>query len=272
MNDGIHTMDFGTYQKSEGISNTMLGWLEPPLTPAHFKARWITKEIVEEETPSLRMGQLTHRCILEPDTMEGAFYVKPEGMKFTTKDGIAWRDSHADRTILTADEANDVTRMRDSVWRHPIARRVIEKSQKERNLFAKDSTEILRKCRCDLLPSSGNALADLKTCGSAHPDEFAKNIADYGYHRQAAFYLAITKLLGMEFTRWLFICVEKTPPYAVAVHALDPTALDYGAMLVNRDLQVYRNCLESGEWPAFGNEVGFVSLPPWKLKEAEKIA
>jgi hypothetical protein len=272
MKPGIHTLAFEDYQKASGISNTMLKWLSAPYTPAHFKARWIDGTIVEEETPALRVGQLTHRVILEPDTLEGAFWVKPDGMNFTTKDGKAWRDEHQDRPIITADDATAVKAMREAVHAHPVARRLIAHSQKEKNLFAEDAKGTLRKARLDLLPDSGNALPDLKTCLSAHPDEFAKAIFNNGYFRQAAFYLALTKLLGMEFSTWLFIAVEKTPPYAVNVVQLDQLAIEYGATLINADLQIYRNCVESGEWPAYGGGVNHVSLPPWAMREAEKLA
>ncbi len=247
----------------------MLREMAWPRTPAHFKARYIDKITgAEEETPAMVLGTLTHRFILEPETCEDAFHVRPEGMKFSTKDGIAWKAAHDDRPIITADQQSAIKGMRESVLAHPLARKFIERSQREQNVFS-DDDGVRLKARLDLLPDSGNALADLKTCEDANDIEFAKHIDNYGYHYQAAFYLDVCKLAGRDFSQWLFVAVEKNPPYCCAVYNLDPMAIEFGRRLYRRDLQVYRNCLESGQWPGYARSLSCISLPPYRQKEME---
>jgi len=255
----------------------MLRELSFPKTPAHFAARYIYKTAPpQEETEAMRLGTLAHRHILEPETCDNAFHVRPEGMKFTTKDGIAWRDAHADRPILTAEQAADIRGMRESVLAHPIARLFIERSLREQNVFA-DVCGTRLKARLDLLPAIEpgfkicNALADLKTCEDASEFGFSKSIDDYRYDYQAAFYLDVCARVGREFSAWVFIAVEKNPPYLCACYNLDPMAIEYGRRLYQRDLTVWRTCMESGNWPGYSPELSFITLPPKRQKEMENL-
>jgi len=70
---------------------------------------------------------------------------------------------------------------------------------------------------------------------------------------------------------FVFVCVEKAPPYAVAIYALDQAAIDLGRMEYQRDLLLVRQCEESGIWPAFGDEVTTIGLPAWMQKQAEAL-
>lgn len=268
---GIHSGDFASYQKASGLSRSMLREMAWPRTPAHFKAKFIDKVVSEETTPAMELGTLTHRVILEPESCENAFHVKPEGMKFSNKEGIAWRDAHQYRSIITAEQAAAMRGMRESVLAHPIARKFIERSLLEQNVFSDDGG-IRLKARLDMLPDSGNSLADLKTCESADDLGFSKSIDSYAYHYQAAFYLDVCKLAGRDFSQWIFIAVEKEPPFLCVVYNLDQLAIEYGRRLYRRDLQVYRNCLESGIWPGYPADLSEISLPQYRQREMENFS
>jgi hypothetical protein len=204
------------YFAADGVSRSMLEDILPPeSTPLHFWARHIGKTAVDEETAAKRLGALTHRFLLEEDTTKGAFHIKPEGMKFSNKEGIAWKAAHADLPIITADEMGAINGMRAAVWAHPTARRFVKGAQLEQCLFATDEKGTLRKGRLDMLNERGDYLADIKTCISASEKEISKAVDNFGYYRQAAFYLDLCKLLGIEKKAFVLICVEKTPPYDV---------------------------------------------------------
>lgn len=265
--DGIHSMAFEQYVAADGISKSMLDYLAHPYTPAHLRAH--LDEPRSEPTEAQLIGTITHRAIFEPDTMVGAFWVKPEGMKFTTKEGKKWQDDHQDRQIVSADTAEKIRRMVQSVWAHPIAKRLLTGSSFERSLFAKDEHGTLRKARLDVLTASGNMLPDLKTCDSAAPEDFEKTAWNYRYHVQAAYYLDICALLGIEREKFLFICVEKAAPYCVAVHEMHPILVEHGRKTYQRDLALYRQCVETGEWPGYPTDVHKIAAPAWAMKEIE---
>jgi hypothetical protein len=161
MNTGILSLPEAQYRAAEGISKSSLDWIAPPRTPAHYRAK-VDGLIPDEQTPAMRLGSMIHRAILEPETVSGAWVVRPEGMVFTTKEGKEWKASQT-LPIITADEAATIVGMRDSVHAHPAVKRVLANARTEVSLFANGEDGVLRKARIDALPESGNVLVDIKS-------------------------------------------------------------------------------------------------------------
>ena len=238
-------------------------------TPAHLKA-YLEGER-EKETPAMQFGTVLHRALLEPDTYRGAFHVRPEGMRFTTKDGIAWQAEHADKPILSLSEAKSIDQMVWNVHHHPFAKRLLAGGICEQSIFVIDVDGTLRKSRLDML-TAGTVIPDIKTCESAALDNFERNISRYRWHVQAAYYIDNCKLAGIDKQTFFFIAVEKTPPYAVRCLQLDDESVAIGRTLYRRDLAVYRQCVETGIWPAWEDTFTTASLPAWELRRMEAAA
>lgn len=256
------------YHAAAGASKSMLDVLAEK-TPAHLKA--YQESEAHEETPAMIFGTILHRALLEPDSYTGAFHVRPEKMNFTTKEGKAWRDEHADKPILSADDSAQVSTMVSAVHTHPFASRLLTDARAEQSIFVEDGEGTLRKSRLDAL-TAGNTLPDIKTCESANLDAFERNIARFRYHVQAAYYLDNCKLAGIEKDAFFFICVEKSPPYAVRCLQMLPEVIDFGRALYQRDLQLYRNCLAKNEWPGWEITFSQCGLPAWEMRQLEKVA
>ena len=267
MNTGILSLPEGQYRAAEGISKSLLDWIAPPRTPAHFKAK-VSGLIADEQTPAMRLGSMIHRAILEPETVAGAWVVKPEGMTFTTKEGKEWKAAQT-LPIITSQEADTISGMRDSVHAHPAVKRVLANARTEVSLFANGEDGVLRKARIDALPEGGNVIVDIKSCQSADPDLMAKSVVAYRYDVQAAYYLDICKLLGIDKSEFLFVCVEKLPPYAVAVYALDQDAISWGRMQYQRDLALIKDCEAKDHWPSFTQDITTLALPAWAQKQVD---
>lgn len=267
MNTGILSLPEAQYRASEGISKSLLDWIAQPRTPAHFKAK-VSGLIADEQTPAMRLGSMIHRAILEWDSLD--YVVKPEGMNFATKEGKEWKAAQTN-AIITQDEYQTVLGMRDSVNAHPAVKRVLANAKTEVSLFANGEDGVLRKARIDALPESGNVIVDIKSCQSADPDMMAKSVVAYRYDVQAAYYLDICKLLGLDKTEFLFVCVEKTPPYAVAVYALDHDAISWGRMQYQRDLALIKDCEAKDHWPSFTQDITTLALPAWAQRQAEAV-
>lgn len=261
----IKTMPAEQYHAADGLSFSMLKILSAQ-SPMHLKCYMDGEK--PEPTPAMRFGSLTHSFILENESCE--FAVRPEGMTFTTKEGKAWRDAQ-DKPIITADEFEDLKRMAKAVHAHPIAKRLLSGGKSEQSLFARDSKGTMRKCRVDYLPTSGNVIVDLKTCGDASPLEFGKNVANLNYLGQAYYYLKLCKLCGLDKSAFAFIAVEKTPPYAVAVYQPPDEWIEAAGRIVEADVQRFRNCVESNQWPAYGTEILPMQLPQWAEKQLQQI-
>jgi exodeoxyribonuclease VIII len=145
----------------------------------------------------------------------------------------------------------------------------LDNARTEVSLFANGEDGVLRKARIDALPEGGNVIVDIKSCQSADPDLMAKSVASYRYDVQAAYYLDLCQLLGLDKTEFLFVCVEKQPPYAVAVYALDQQAIEWGRKQYQRDLAAVKHCMAEDHWPSFTTDITTLGLPAWAAKQAE---
>lgn len=274
----VESMAFEAYQQAEGVNVSSLKWISPPeYTPAHYRAKFITGEMpeVEEEEQTTKMdartfGKLFHRACLEPDTMAGNFWVKPDGMSFATKEGKAWRSEHAERPIITEKNAKAITGMRDSVWRHAGAKALLTGARTEACLFSQDEHGTLRKGRLDAIPAGGNSLVDLKSIKAIDDKTVRKTITDRRYYVQAPAYIDLARLCGIERDVFVFIFVEKTPPYLVSVRPLDEFAENVGRKIYQADLARLRNCLETNQWPGDPNDGTDCGLTSWMQSQLER--
>jgi hypothetical protein len=106
-------------------------------------------------------------------------------------------------------------------------------------------------------------VADVKTTEDARPDAFRKSVANYGYHRQDAFYRGGLSAIGASAQHFVFVVVEKTPPHAVAIYALDQDAVSRGFNSVQADMRRLAECMRSGEFPGYDASIQTLSVPPW---------
>lgn len=249
------------YRAAEGVNQSSLKLMD--ISPRHYLTE-VTKK-PEPPTDAQRMGTLTHRLILQ-DRRE--FVVRPEGMKFTTKEGMAWRDAQK-QEIITVQEERDLLGMRASVLSHPIAKAILERpGDNEVACFKRcPDTGLMLKGRADRVCMDNEqrmVIPDLKTCphGDGNKEDFTRAIYKWGYEIQSSFYL---DLFGASF--FVFIVVEKDPPYACAVYSLDSRAVAYGRKRYKELLAKVKQCVDLGEWPAYSEQMEQISLPEWELKK-----
>jgi hypothetical protein len=238
-------------------------------TPLHLKT-YLDGGERPPETPALHFGILAHYAVLEGAKYLNRFYQRPEGMKATTREGKQWMEEHADKPIVTWEEGQHLQGMVTAVRNHPLARRVLSGGQPERSLFVVDDAGTVRKSRLDSW-TDGNVIPDLKTCRSASNDYFERQILNCAYHVRAAYYIDNCRLLNMDKEHFMFIAVEKLPPYAVRCLRLDGDCVTWGRKLYQADLQTYRQCLASNEWPGYEDGYADIALPQWEMKRIYEL-
>jgi hypothetical protein len=232
----------------EGVNHSTLKLMGK--SPAHYKAAWERKS---KSTPAMRFGSIVHGTILEP--LLEHYVEKPAGMSFTTKEGKEWKAKQT-LPILSEDEAVDVQRIFQSVWRHDAAKDLLIKSSHEVAAMKIDAeTGMALKGRLDMISTQDGWVADIKTTDDASDLGFSHSCKRYGYFEQAAFYL---DLVGA--TRFFFIAVEKEAPYAVNVFECDTQAIAMGRMIYRENLDRLQQCLDENHFPAYGNEIRTISL------------
>ena len=230
-------------------------------SPYHYWARYLDPNRKPvEPTAAMRLGSLVHTAVLEPDELLQRYGVcGPRN----TKAGKEQAERMAAEGLESVSESDMALAlgMAASVRNHPAAAALLAKGKAEQSFWWDDLPTGLRcKCRPDWY--QGSTIVDLKTCQDAGPAAFARSVASFGYHVQAAHYLA--GLHGAE--RFVFIAVEKTAPYAVAVYELDAAAMAAGRTMRDNALDVIATCRAADSWPGYGDtSVQMLSLPNWAL-------
>lgn len=187
----------------------------------------------------------------------------------------AYHASIGDKEIITADEYAKAKAMAAAVMAHPVAGKLFAPGAGVAELscyWVDKATGVLCRCRPDFWRND-DIIVDLKTTNDASPEGFAKSINDWRYHVQHPFYMeGISEAIaqsGSERRRpkaFLFVAVEKTAPFAVAVYKLDADSASIGEREYREDLDTYAACSGSDVWPGYGDKIQAIGLPEWRIR------
>jgi hypothetical protein len=262
-------MDNAEYHSHPAVSKSHLD--QVARSPLHYWARYVDpNRITPEPTPAMAIGSALHTHVLELDQWDANYVVMPEGIDRRTKAGKAEWDvfstAAGSRTVLSRADADLVMRMGEAVYGHPAAAALLALPGIAEStwMWRDEPTGLQCKCRPDWLTNDGTLVVDLKTTEDASPKGFQKSVANFSYHKQAAWYLhGIEQATGKCPEQFVFIAVEKKPPFAVAVYAADAEMIREGWRAAERDLEVLAICKEADAWPGYSEAVEPISLPPW---------
>ncbi|MEN9806177.1 MAG: hypothetical protein RL756_685 [Pseudomonadota bacterium] len=233
-------------------------------SPAHFKAG-----SAGIDASAAAVGTATHMAVLEPARFDAEVVVSPKfdkRSKAGKAEAEAWAAAHAGRLVIDEETFDAVRRMADAVRAHPAASALLQSGVPEVSMMWADAdTGVACKSRADWLRPDG-LIVDLKTARDASPGGFARAIGQYGYALQAAWYLAGARVvLREEPAGFVFVAVEKDPPHAVGVYALDAASVDAAADRIAGALVRLLDCQRSGHWPAYSSLVETITAPAWAL-------
>jgi exodeoxyribonuclease VIII len=233
-------------------------------SPRHYWHRYLNPEAVPPEpTPAMVVGSAVHTRALEPDRYELEYAVAPAIDRRTKAGKEAWEAFQADakgKTVLTAEQHELSAAVAAAVREHPAAALVLGKpgACEQSYQWTDETTGEVCKCRPDWLSECGRLVVDLKTTDDASPAAFQRSVQKFRYHVQAAWYL---RGLGAE--QFVFIAVEKAPPYLVGVYVATPEMVAAGGRVADRDLARLAECRAANAWPGYGDEIQPIDLPRW---------
>ena len=256
--DGVKNAD---YHRDPALGSTSLKTLATK-TPAH----WLYDSTHPKTSDAFNLGTAAHSLILEDDTTQ---FEVVDAANWLTKDAKAAKAEAlaTGRVPLLAKEFEQVQAMHAAVMSHPEARAALTGHKAEQSVFWEEDGLGL-KCRPDAWQPG--KLWDLKTTVNADPNEFGKTAHNFGYHQSAAHYIDGVKVATGEELPFGFILVEKTRPHLVSVVELDWEAIDYGRALNDRAKRIYRECVESGNWPGYPTAEP-VSLPNFAIYQMDEL-
>lgn len=164
--------------------------------------------------------------------------------------------------------------MRESILRNPYARKLINGNIEQSMYFVDDMTGVQCKVRPDVWRKVGDRIAviDLKSTKSALSTLFANDVVKYHYDLQSYMYCnGVSKVVGVpiENVDFVFIAVEKKPPYLVNILQADKYVLQKGEADFREYIGTYKECLDSGNWYDLNGAYGVINnltLPSYLLK------
>jgi exodeoxyribonuclease VIII len=251
------------YHARPEISKSQLDLIRK--SPALFKHRLTHPQ---ERTAAMRWGTLVHTAVLEPDQLAETTIIAPQVDRRTKEGKAAWetfQSTAQGREIVTEAEVEELVDIASAIERHESAGRALAMIDKvETSLVWHDEdTGMACRCRPDAILSNG-LIVDLKTTQDASPEGFAKSIANFRYHVQAAYYSdGYAAAFGEQPKGFMFIAVEKTAPYLVACYLLSDLAVIRGRAEYKEDLQTLKQCLATDEWPGYSEKPLVIDLPKW---------
>jgi exodeoxyribonuclease VIII len=236
-------------------------------SPYHYWSKYLDPSRTPTvATSAMKLGSLTHCCVLEPDEVSARYGITPDRRSNAGK-ALAAEMEASGIEAVTAQEMEQALAMAASVRSNSTAALLLSNGAAEQSFWWDDvSTRLRCKCRPDWLSADGATIVDLKTCVDASKSGFARAVATWSYQVQAVHYLA-----GTLATRFIFVAVEKSFPYAVGVYELDAQAMVHGAVLRHTNLQLIQDCRAINEFPGYTDGIETIQLPGWALKDNTSI-
>lgn len=258
------------YRSHSAISRSELWRIHD--SPQKFK---YFKDHPEDPTPALLLGQVFHKLALEPDTFGEEFAIGP-AVDRRTRDGkqlwAEFLEQAEDKTVIPAEIYETARAMCESLTSVPFAQKLLNGRREIPFFWVDELTGEECKCRTDCLNTqySQPIIVDVKSAADASTEAFIKDAIKYGYDFQAAMYSEGVSKHIHQTPMFVFIVVEKTPPYAVNILQADELFLKRGHSLFREYIGIYHDCKQTGNWYGYlgkANQINNLALPVWLAKE-----
>lgn len=257
--------------------STLKAGLQSPLHLRH------AMETPRTDTVALGKGRRVHVATLTPERWGACYGTGPDLSQVRTKDGkisasplattegkalmAEWLAANPGVELVSDADRDAAFRISYAVETHPAAAPVFTACRLREAAWQVEIDGVLSKCQADLY--GGGTLGDLKTIGKMlSVRALQRQVLDYGYHGQLAWYRRVMRAAGVAVDRCVLIFVESTEPHDVAVVDVSEEWLALGDELVDQALAAYAEVIAGR---AVGRFPGVVALevPAWATPEED---
>lgn len=267
---GIHPgVDFEEYLNLPYVSTSYLKKLD--------KCPALAKIEEDDDTAAKKQGRMIHTLTLEGiDSFNKQYLILPSDFpsRPTSREVNAksprpevieaesrWQAlEQVGKVLISAAEFKELQAISAAVNSHPFAGKLLAEGVSEQTCIFDHkigNTTIRCKCRPDKTPSPEyKVLVDLKSTANADKRAFRYDCFKFGYFIQAAFYVDGYNLsVGADdaIEDFVFIAVEKKPPYRTEVYVVPYHRLDWGRTEYLRLLRTEAECRVNNFWPHYTN-------------------
>lgn len=267
-------------------------------TPRH----WIEDTGILDSR-SIRLGSLVDCLVLTPELFSVYYAIQPstytaDGGKGKPPVEKPWnnnatvcKDWNAEqegegKTVVSRSELDDARQMADAV----LEKKVVSWGGTVGDLVSLSSTQTMvvadytepttgitvpLRALIDVTPPdeiSPDSLWDLKTTRDTDPEKWRRSVSNFDYEFQAAFYLWVyNRATGSERDKFGHLIVGNSAPHLAAVRQLSTESIEIGERKFEAAIRNYCQCLKSGEWPAYSDDVEIVEPMPWDASKWDVV-
>ena len=260
----------------EAISKSRLEKMS--VCPSYFK--WC-EDNPQEPTEDMILGSAFHKIVLEPQDFDKEFIVMPNVDRRTKEGKTIYAEfiiNAEGKQVITQEQYDTICGMRDSILSNKYAKVLINGNIEQSFYFNDDLTGEYCKCRPDIwrkLKDDSIVLVDLKSTKSALTNDFIRDVVKYGYDLQDFHYTnGVSKVLNIPKDKisFIFIAVEKKPPYLCNILQADEFILQRGEALFREYIGTLHECKETNNfWGLNGayDVINNLSLPTYLIDKGE---
>lgn len=238
-------------------------------SPAHYLAEFLAPDT--GSTPAQELGKMIHSALLEPSDFRRRHRIYPD---FGTGEGSrkrkwAWEEEQRaecpDALLLKEKDADLLVGILNQVESHPRAGQLLRDGVAECTAVWNDRKHgIGCKARFDYVVTKDQkrpVILDLKTVEDASKEAFGHAVFRYMWDLQAAHYTEGGRAVFNAEPYFVWLAVEKKPPYALALYAADEMWLDIGNRRRDTAISGLSASLENDQWPAYPPEIQNLPVP-----------
>lgn len=275
---GISNADY--HADKDSYSSSLVKKMEIPAQAKH------AMDNPQEHKDCFRIGSGIHNFILERDS----FYLNyltgiscPRRSKADKQSWADWFTEHgangneiienpaakwngmfeqqSGRNLVTPEEIQRFSDMATSVASNKNAIELLEKGKPEQSVYWQDQqTGLNLRCRPDYL--NDDFISDLKSCDSVSDHAITRSFVNYRYGISQAMYQDGVKQVLDDWRPFIFIFIDKNPPYLCRVISLDELSQQAGWQKYQNLLSKLDQCLQQDVWPSIPDNLEF-TLPDW---------
>jgi len=254
-------------------------------SPAHY---WHYATSESEPSAAMRFGTLCHAGQLEPEAIRARFCCIPPDLyrDVKKKDGTPATNpqsttagkklkaeflrKHKGKTVVTVEEFGRMLALVTSLKSNAHAMSYLTTGHPEYTIVWDDAeTGIRCKARLDYWQGDRDRVTDLKTTRDASAPAFQRALVNYGYYRQAAWYLEAAQQAGLDAQYFAFVAVESEAPHGITAAEVHPETLEQGKRENRALLRQLQNCRTQDHWPSYECP-GCWELPSWAKTNPER--
>jgi hypothetical protein len=268
ISEGLYSITEDLYRSYPALNHSNLQNLFPPKTPADYI--WGLNN-PRKATDAMNFGNAIHLAVFEPDTFDDRVAIMPEldrRTKVGKEEYLKFSEENAGKIFLSQGEFDGVFNIMNAAQKHSSLAGIFrQKGYPETSGFF-EYMGISMKFKIDYFLNSG-IIIDLKTTQTGHERAFRNSVLDWNYHTQAEFYMMGMELLtGQQFDTFVWVVVEKFPPYKIYLYEPAKRWLDLAKSEISSAIDLYLDCKTRNYWPGVPETVQTLDVPRW-LEERE---